>query len=124
MAALMNALADAKIGLTSSKEQIADLQKVIAQLTAFAERTIQSIGGMYLETNKDEKIIDGAFCSRCHDADNRFVRILTTLARSTRGMGICPQCKADYKLYQVEDVLSRLRDREGSMGGASGSIED
>lgn len=104
MAELMGALAEAKIGLTSSKEQIANLEEEIARLTAFRERTTRSVAGMYLEFDEEGQIIDGAFCSRCYDVDNRFVRILAN-TKGVRGMGNCPECKAGYKLYEVERLL-------------------
>lgn len=106
MAEVMSALADAKIGLTSSREQIADLEKEIARLTAFAAKRLRIVGGMYLEIDNDDKVVDGPFCSRCHDVDKKFVRVVETPI-GQRGMGHCPQCKTPYKLWEVQGMLPK-----------------
>ncbi len=104
MAELMVALADAKIGLTSAKEQISELEVEVRRLAAFRARRVRNESGMYLEIDDCDQVIDGAFCSRCWDVEKMYIRIIDSL-KPPIGMGLCPQCKTDYQLFRVQNLL-------------------
>lgn len=104
LAELMSALADAKIALASALEQMADLDKKVTERAKLDAVKKWFVDGVYVLLDERDSPRDGPFCSRCFDVDSRLVRPANDRT-GERGMGICPQCKTKFPLWNAEKRL-------------------
>ena len=95
LADIMDALADAKIALTTAGSHIAELEQKIRTKEELGHIKTWPVDGTYLTLDENGKAIDGPFCARCWDVSLTKVRAVQDRSGS-RDMGYCPECKNKY----------------------------
>lgn len=95
LADMLSALAETKMQLTDTKEEIQRLYDTIEELKQFevAAQNMIADRECYYEKGEDSLPIGRPYCSHCFETQKRAVHIVKT---ANRRISICPLCKTNY----------------------------
>ena len=95
----MSTLAEAKLSLTDTREELRQKDTEIAELRRtfeFARDETAINRGIRYQKAPDGSPEGMPFCDRCEKVDGRLIQIVGTSAVKDGYKAICPQCNADY----------------------------
>lgn len=111
IAELINALADAKIGIATIQEAMAEKDSEIKRLKTELETRRNMVWESPYYFLKNEEGKDGPYCQKCYDSNRKLIRLQLP---GSKGLWVCNECDSRYKdsnYVEIAHVSMQRRER-------------